>query len=307
MEELRPLLFSIAYRMLGSVSEAEDLVQEALLRYHRAVEDGEQIESPKAWLSAVITRLGIDHLRSARVRREQYVGTWLPEPLLTDSEPAPDAADHAETADSLSMALLVVLEQLSPVERAVFLLHEAFDYSYPEIAEIVGKSPDNTRQIAVRARRHVDEGKPRFEASKAERERLAEKFFAAIDEGDTDGLLALLADDVVLYGDGGGNAPASPRPIFGRDKVRSLVLRLGGQFRRWKVGMRPAEVNGQPGVMYLDPEGRLIGVLTVDIADGQIQAIRSVVNPEKLGHLGQVADLRAMLRAVSGRTPSSRG
>src|SRR3954451_12370792 len=190
-EELRPLMFSIAYRMLGSAAEAEDIVQEAFLRFHRATDEGEEVESPRAWLSAVTTRLSIDHLRSARVRREKYVGTWMPEPLLTDS--VPDVAQHVEAADSLSLAFMVVLESLSPVERAVFLLREVFGYDYDEVAEVVGKSEDNTRQLAVRARRHLEDRKPRFEASRERREELAERFFAAAQEGDTDGLVELLS------------------------------------------------------------------------------------------------------------------
>ena len=201
-EELRPLLFSIAYGMLGSVGEAEDVVQEAFLRFHRVIAEGERVESPKAYLSAVTTRLGIDHLRSARVRREHYVGEWLPEPLVTD--PAPGPAEHAATADSLSMAFLVLLETLSPVERAVFLLREVFDYGYDEIARIVGKGEANCWQLYVRARRHIDEGKPRFDASREQREELARRFFAAAEQGDVDALEQMLADDVVVFGDGGG-------------------------------------------------------------------------------------------------------
>jgi RNA polymerase sigma-70 factor (ECF subfamily) len=183
-EDLRPLLFSIAYRMLGSVAEAEDVVQDAFLRYHDALgRPGAEIESPKAYLSAVTTRLAIDHLRSARVRRESYVGEWLPEPLLTD-ESAPDAARYAEDADSLSMAFLLVLERLSPVERAVFLLHDVFDYGFGEVASIVGKSEANTRQLAVRARRHVEAEKPRFEASREQRDERAARFFDAVGDGD---------------------------------------------------------------------------------------------------------------------------
>ena len=179
-EDLRPLMFSIAYRMVGSVGDAEDIVQEAFLRFHRASGEGEEIESPKAYLSAITTRLGIDHLRSARVRREQYVGTWLPEPVLTD--PESDVELHAETADSLSMAFLVLLESLSPVERAVFLLREVFEYGYDEIARVIGKTEDNCRQIAVRARRQVDAKRPRFEASRKRREELARRFFDAVGE-----------------------------------------------------------------------------------------------------------------------------
>ena len=221
-EDLRPLMFSIAYRMVGSVGDAEDIVQEAFLRFHRASGEGEEIESPKAYLSAITTRLGIDHLRSARVRRERYVGTWLPEPVLTD--PESDVELHAETADSLSMAFLVLLESLSPVERAVFLLREVFEYGYDEIARVIGKTEDNCRQIAVRARRQVDAKRPRFEASRKRREELARRFFDAVGEGDTEGLIGLLAADVVAYGDGGGKAPAFPRPIYGRDRVARLLL-----------------------------------------------------------------------------------
>src|SRR2546429_1668588 len=226
-EELRPLLFSIAYRMVSGVSEAEDIVQEAFLRIHRAEADGTKVDSPKAYLSAVVTRLSIDHLKSARARREQYVGQWLPEPLLTDS--APDAAAQAETADSLSMAFLVLLESLTPVERAVFLLPEVFDYDYAEIAKIVRRSEDNCRQPYVRARRHIDEGRPRFEASREQRDELARRFFAAAQLGDTKALVEMLAADVVVYGDGGGKAPSWTEPIYGRERVAKL---MAGSFHR---------------------------------------------------------------------------
>ena len=294
LEELRPLLFSIAYRMVGSASEAEDIVQEAFLRHHRATEDGETIESPRAYLSTVTTRLAIDHLRSARAQRESYVGTWLPEPLLVDEEA--DVALHVEAADSLSLALLVVLERLSPVERAVFLLHEVFDYGYDEIAEIVGKSADNCRQLAVRARRHVDDGKPRFEASREKRDELAGRFFAAVGEGDTDGLVSMLADDVVFYGDGGGKVPAAPRPLHGPGRVSKFLFGLAKQARALEIEMRPTPVNGQPGVAAFSSDGGLVSVLSLDIVDGRIQAIRSIVNPEKLGHLGPLADVRQLIR-----------
>jgi RNA polymerase sigma-70 factor (ECF subfamily) len=288
-------LFSIAYRMLGSVAEAEDIVQEAFLRYHRALlEDTGEIESPKAYLSAVTTRLAIDHLRSARVRKESYTGEWLPEPLLTD-ESAPDAATYVEDADSLSMAFLLLLERLSPVERAVFLLHDVFDYGYDEVAEIIGKNEDNCRQLAVRARRHVDERRPRFEASRRQRERLAARFFGAVEQGDMDGLLELLAADVVVYGDGGGTSPSWRRPIYGRDRVLRLLLGLGRHSRELGVTIRRTEINGQPGVMFLDPSGRLMYVMTVDVADGVVQTIRSIINPDKLRHLGPLADVRALL------------
>jgi RNA polymerase sigma-70 factor (ECF subfamily) len=290
-EELRPLMFSIAYRMLGSVSEAEDVVQEAFLRFHRAAAE-EEIESPKAYLSTVTTRLAIDELKSARARREQYVGQWLPEPLLTDV----DAAAHAETADSLSMAFLVLLETLSPVERAVFLLREVFGYGYDEIARIVDKTDDNCRQLYARARRHIDERKPRFETSREQRNELARRFMTAAEDGDTDALVELLAADVVVYGDGGGKAPSWPQPIYGRERVAKLMAGSFAQALELGASARPTHVNGQPGVMFLDEEGRIGAVMSLEIADGVIQTIRSVINPDKLAHLGAVANVRALLR-----------
>jgi RNA polymerase sigma-70 factor, ECF subfamily len=294
-EELRPLLFSIAYRMLGSASEAEDIVQEAFLRFHQAARE-EQIDNPKAYLSTITTRLSIDHLRSARVKRESYTGTWLPEPLITDQ--APDASQHAEMADSMSMAFLVLLESLSPVERAVFLLREVFDYPYDEIAETIGKSEDNTRQLAVRARRHLEDRKPRFEADKKARDELAGKFWAAAQEGDTDGLVKLLADDVVFYGDGGGKGPAITKPLYGREKVMRFFLRLMSLIDQMHVVLEPAQVNGEPGVISRAPDGSIVSVLSMQIADGQIISLRSVVNPDKLGHLGPTGDLYALLKGV---------
>jgi RNA polymerase sigma-70 factor (ECF subfamily) len=285
-EELRPYMFAIAYRMVGSVSDAEDIVQEAFLRFHRATSEGEVVESPKAYLSAVTTRLGIDHFRSARVRRESYVGQWLPEPLLTDE--GADVAQHAETADSLSLAFLILLESLSPVERAVFLLREVFGHGYDEIARVVDKSEDNCRQIAVRARRQVDAKKPRFEASRQRKEELARRFFAAAAEGDAEGLLGLLAADVIAYGDGGGKAPAFPRPVFGRERVVRLFAGLRGRAEQLGVTtLRSAAINGQPGAIFFDPEGRPVLVVSLDIADDQVQAIRAVSNPDKLRHLRQ--------------------
>jgi RNA polymerase sigma-70 factor (ECF subfamily) len=295
LDSLRPAAFAIAYRMLGSVAEAEDVVQEALLRLHRALEEGQRIESPRAYVATIATRLAIDELRSARVRRETYVGEWLPEPLLTD--PADDPARHAEMADSLSMAFLVLLESLSPEQRAVLLLHDVFEYGYGEIAGIVDKSEANVRQLAVRARRHVDEGRPRFEASRQERDALAHRFFAAAQEGDLEGLEALLAEDVVLHGDGGGKAPALARAIHGARRVARTFGAWMRQGRRIAgLELREIEVNGQPGAMILDGEGRLLSVMTLDIADGQVQGIRSVVNPDKLRHIGPVADVTALLR-----------
>jgi RNA polymerase sigma-70 factor (TIGR02957 family) len=289
-EELRPAAFAIAYRMLGSVSEAEDVVQEAFLRLHRMLREGERVESPRAYLSTVVTRLCIDQLRSARARRERYVGEWLPEPLLASDEA--DPARHAEVADSLSLAFLVLLESLSPEQRAAFLLREVFDYPYDQIARIVGKSEDNTRQLVTRARRQVQEGRPRFEASRERREVLARRFFAAAVDGELEALEELLAHDVVLHGDGGGKAPALAHPVHGRAKVaRTLLAWFRAAARIGGVSLQAAEVNGQPGALLLDPEGRLVTVLSVDVADGQVQAIRSIVNPDKLRHLGPTANL----------------
>ncbi len=284
--ELRPLLFSIAYRMLGSASDAEDMVQEAFLRFHRETAAGTQVESPKSYLSAVTTRLCIDHLRSARVRRESYVGTWLPEPLLT--EETSDAERHAETADSLSMGFLVLLESLTPVERAVFLLREVFEYDYGEIASIVGKSEENCRQISVRARRQVQAGRPRFEASKAERDELARRFFAAAAEGDIEDLVSMLAADVVAYADGGGKGFAFPKPVHGREKVARLLKAGATQGRRLGVvKVRIAEINGQPGALFLDADDVAVAAVSLDIVDGQVQTMHAVSNPEKLAHLRQ--------------------
>jgi len=284
-EDLRPLMFSIAYRMLGSASEAEDLVQEAFLRYHRESSAGTEIDSPKAYLSTITTRLAIDHLRSARVRREQYVGTWLPEPVVTDADS--DVEAHAETADSLSMAFLVLLESLTPVERAVFLLHDVFDYGYEQVAGFVGRSEQNCRQIAVRARRQVEAKRPRFEADRRRREELAQRFFAAVTNGDEEGLLGLLAQDVVAYGDGGGKAPAFPKPVYGRERVARLLLTAAdrGQQERGVRGASFVEINGQPGAVFLDADDRPVAVVTLDIADDLVQSVRAVANPEKLLHL----------------------
>jgi RNA polymerase sigma-70 factor (ECF subfamily) len=287
--------------MLGSVAEAEDVVQEALLRVHRALAAGERIDSPPAFAATVTTRLAIDELRSARARRERYVGEWLPEPILTDSRD--DPARHAEMADSLSLAMLVLLESLSPEQRAVVLLRDVFDYGYEEIARIVGKSEDNVRQLASRARAHLEQRRPRFQTSKEQREELARRFFAAVQDGDLAGLEALLAHDVVLTGDGGGKAPALARRLRGRSRVARALLgwvRMGARIPG--ASIRPVEVNGTPGALLLDGEARLVAVWALDIEGGQIVGLNSIVNPDKLGHLGPVADARALLRmAVSRR------
>ena len=283
-EELRPLLFSIAYRMLGSVGDAEDVVQEAYLRAERAEAQGADIASHKAFLTTVATRLAIDQLRSARARRETYVGPWLPEPLLTSTEP--DAAEHAEMADSLSMSFLVLLETLSPVERAVFLLREVFEYGYDEIAEIVGKSEANCRQILARARKRIDEGKPRFEVDRRQQHELATRFLAAFEDGEVDALVDLLAADAVFYGDGGAKGRGISRPVYGQQHVARLLASFVPRYSSIGARVRVAEVNGQTGALFFDDQDRLINVFGFDVADGAIQAVRSIINPDKLAHLG---------------------
>jgi RNA polymerase sigma-70 factor (ECF subfamily) len=297
LEGLRPHAFAIAYRMLGSVAEAEDVVQDALLRVHRALEAGEQIASPRAFVATVTTRLSINEMRSARARRERYVGEWLPEPIITDSDA--DPAQQAELADSLSLAMLVLLESLSPEQRAVLLLHDVFDYGYPEVARIVGKSEDNVRQLATRARHRVEQRRPRFQTTREQQRELAARFFAAAEQGDLAGLEALLAHDVRLTGDGGGKAPALAQSPQGRARVARALLnwtRLAARVSG--VSVSPAEVNGGPGALYLDGQRRIIGVLALDIIGGQITSVSTVVNPDKLAHLGPVGDLRSLLRSA---------
>jgi RNA polymerase sigma-70 factor (ECF subfamily) len=296
--ELRPVAFAIAYRMLGSVSDAEDIVQETLLRLHRALEDGQQISSPRAFVATVATRLAINELHSARARREEYVGEWLPEPIITDGHD--DPARHAEMADSLSLAMLVLLESLSPEQRAVLLLHDVFDYDHAQIAEIIGKSQANVRQLATRARRHVERRRPRFQTTREQRDELAQRFFQAAEQGDLAGLEALLAHDVELTADGGGNVPALARTLRGRSRVaRTLInwARLGARAPR--LSLRRVEVNGGPGALYLDAEQRLIAVVALEIAGGQIASVSAVANPDKLAHLGPVGDFTSLLRSAS--------
>jgi RNA polymerase sigma-70 factor (TIGR02957 family) len=284
LADLRPVAFGIAYRMLGSVAEAEDVVQESLLRVHEALAGGERLGSPRAFTATVATRLAIDQLRSARVRRERYTGDWLPEPLVTGG--ADDPAAQAELADSLSLAFLVLLEQLTPEQRAALLLRDVFDYGYDEIAEIVGTSEANARQLATRARRHVDAGRPRFEASRAQRDELARRFFAAVRDGDLAGLESLLADDVVLQGDGGGKVPALARALRGRDRVARTLVNWG-RFGSRLEGVRVAltELNGQPGAVISEADGTVLGAMTLEIAGGEVRGVKSVVNPDKLAHL----------------------
>ncbi len=299
-EELRPLLFSIAYRILSSVTEAEDAVQETWLRYQSTPTSP---ISPKAFLSAVVTRISIDVLRSARMQRETYVGQWFPEPLLTD--PYQDPQRSAELADSVSMAALLLLERLTPLERAVFVLHEVFGFGFAEVASAVDRSETACRQLAVRARRHMDLGRPRFEADRRERDELAARFFDALQDGDVNGLQQLLAADVQMVGDGGGKAPALARSVIGADRVARVLASTFPVLIRVGATLEPHEVNGQPGAILRDRAGNVAGTVMLDVLGGRIQTIRSVVNPDKLGHLGPVADVWAVARDFrQARRPS---
>ncbi|MCK9868510.1 RNA polymerase sigma-70 factor [Nocardiopsis dassonvillei] len=292
-EELRPLLFSISYRILGSVSEAEDAVQETWLRFDRSTT---RPASTKAFLSAAVTRISIDVLRSARVRREEYVGPWFPEPLLSD--PYQDPARSVELADSVSMAALLLLERLSPLERAVFLLREVFAFGFDEVAAAVGRSEAACRQLLVRARRHMATGRPRFAADRRERRELATRFFDALENGDVDGLRDLLAADARLVGDGGGRAPQLARAVTGAAGVARLLGTVFPELLRIGVSLEPHEVNGQPGALLRDRDGRVLQALVLDVLDGRVQTVRGVINPDKLGHLGPVADAWAVDREV---------
>src|ERR687894_653727 len=275
-EQHRSLLFSIAYRMLGSVADAEDILQEAYLRWREAPEA--EVRSPKAYLSAVVTRLSIDRLRSARAWREEYIGPWLPEPLVTEG--AEEVADSIELDESLSMAFLVLLESLNPVERAVFILREAFDYDYEEISRIVGKSEANCRQIARRARQSVAARRPRFERSPEQEQRLTQQFVETCMNGDMEGLLELLSEDVTLWSDGGGKVAAASYPIHGPERVARFLL---GVLRTVPSGFftRRTQINGGPGVVgYVDD--RPTSVVALDVANDRLRGVRIVVNPEKL-------------------------
>lgn len=294
----RPLLFAIAYRILGSVAEAEDAVQETWLRYESSTTEPVSV---KSFLSAVVTRVAIDVLRSARVRREAYVGPWFPEPLLDD--PYEDPERSAELADSVSMAALLLLERLTPTERAVFVLREVFGFGFPEIARAVGRSEEACRQLAVRARRHMEEGRPRFEADRREREELAARFVDALREGDLDGLTELLAADVSAVADGGGKGPAFARPVAGPTRVARLLAGFA-TLMDGVAEVASQQVNDQPGVVVRDRDGLLVAVLALDVSDGRIQTIRTVVNPDKLRHLGPVADAwRLREEAIARRRP----
>lgn len=294
-EELRPLLFSIAYRILGSVAEAEDAVQETWLRYAASAA---KAVSVKAYLSATVTRISIDVLRSARVRREAYVGPWLPEPLLADPYQDPERA--AELADSVSMAALVLLERLSPPERAVFVLREVFDFGYRDIASALGRSEAACRQLAMRARHFMDAGRPRFETDRAQRDKLARRFFDALASGDLDRLQSLLARDAQLVGDGGGKAPQWADRFVGAEQVARVLAILMTPFLRIGGAVVRHQVNGQPGAILRDRDGHTVATVTLDICDEQVQMIRAVSNPDKLGHVGPVGDVWAVFRELYG-------
>ncbi len=283
---LRPLLLAIAYRMVGSVGEAEDLVQEAFLRHHRARAEGVEIASARAYLSTVVTRLAIDHLRSARVRRETYVGPWLPEPLVTDPQEDPGA--HAELADALSLALLHVLERLAPVERAAFLLREVFDFPYDAIAATLERSEANCRQLVTRARRHLEAERPRVAVTRARQLELTARFMQACVEGETAALVGLLAQDAIAYTDGGGKARAARKPIYGGDRVARLFVGITRPERAPEpVQPHLVDVNGVPGLAIASAAtGATLVVLVLDVGPGElIRSVLLVSNPDKLAHL----------------------
>lgn len=279
-DQHRGLLFSIAYRMLGSRADAEDMLQETFIRWQQASET--EIRDPRAFLVTVITRLCINQLQSARVKREQYFGQWLPEPLMTKAAAESPAISGID--GSLSMAFLMLLERLTPMERAVFLLREVFDYDYAEVAEMLGQSEANCRQILRRAKQHVTEDRPRFEVSPQEQQRMLQEFLQATSHGDMQGLVALLAKDVVLYTDGGGKASAVPNPIYGPEHVARFFMEAPAKFMPSDVVRRFAEINGQPGIVVYH-RGQVFGVLTMDVAEGRIRNIYIVRNPDKLALL----------------------
>jgi RNA polymerase sigma-70 factor (TIGR02957 family) len=295
-DSLRPLMFSLAYRMLGSVAEAEDVVQDAFLRMHDSIRKGTHVESPDAFATTVTSRLAIDALRSARHRRERYVGTWLPEPLLESGDP--DPADRVEMRETVSTAFLVLLERLSPLERAVFLLREAFGYDYADIAEIVDKSEANCRQVLARARKRIDAERPRFDPSTERHRELTEEFLAAVTDGDLAGLERMLAEDVVFYADGGGKAPAIQHPLHGATPVARFLLGLVRRGLPMGVRLEPVIANEQPALRLADGDGAILGVLALEVVDGRVVAFRNQINPDKLGHLGPVGDMFAMLAEV---------
>jgi RNA polymerase sigma-70 factor (ECF subfamily) len=274
-------------------------VQEALIRVHRALESGEELDNPRAFITTVTTRLAITELQSARARRESYVGDWLPEPLRTDGDE--DPAARAETSEALSLALLVVLESLSPEQRAALLLHDVFDYDYPQVASVIGTTVANVRQLAARARQHVSDRRGRFQATRERHDELVQRFFAAAEGGDLAGLEALLAADVTMTGDGGGKVPALGRTVQGSARVAKTLINGTRAFGRIAgLTAQPVEVNGTSGLMYLDADGRVLGVIALDVVDGRITSVDAIVNPDKLAHLGEVGDVVDLLRVARG-------
>ena len=292
-------MFSIAYRMLGSVAEAEDVVQEAFLRIHKSALAGTEVDSPDAFATTVTTRLAIDALRSARRRREDYVGPWLPEPLLASDA---DPAHRIEMDESVSFAFLVLLETLSPVERAVLVLRDVLDYGYAEIAAVVDKSEANCRQLLTRARRHVEQGALRFDPSPERRAELSARFVAALRDCDLAALERLLAEDVTFYGDGGGKAPAVTKPLHGVFQVTHFLIGLGRQRERLQVELELTQANGQSAVRFLDAAGALLGVMCLQVADGAIVSVFNQINPDKLAHLGPVGDPTALMTTPGRRS-----
>jgi RNA polymerase sigma-70 factor (ECF subfamily) len=274
----RPLLFSIAYRMLGSVADAEDLVQDAYLRWREA--PATEVREPHAYLATIVTRLAINQLRSARSQRESYVGPWLPEPLVTDH--APDPSEPVELAESLTMAFMVMLERLSPIERAVLLLRDVFDFDYAEIAHIVDKSEINCRQLLARAKKHMGAGEPRFDVDRDQADRLTQRFTEAASAGDMDGLLAVLADDITLWADGGGKVKgAALRPVHGADSVARFVVGVIQRFMPAESIMRRARINGEPGfIVYMS--GRPLAAMILHIRDDRVHTVYAIANPDKL-------------------------
>ena len=281
--QYRGLLFSVAYRMLGSVADAEDMLQETFIRWQQAAKD--EIRSARAFLVTVITRLSINQLQSARVRREQYVGEWLPEPLVTG--PGSDPLGALKVDESLSMAFLLLLERLTPMERAVFLLREVFEYDYEEISRVLGQSEANCRQILRRARQHVGDMRRRFDASAGEHDDLLKQFLQAVRKGEIKGLVDLLASDAVLHSDGGGKAIAQPRMVEGAENIACIILDRMSTVVPKNLVNRLARINGEPGfVSYLN--GKPFSAFTLEAGDGRIRAIYIVTNPQKLSHLADL-------------------
>lgn len=274
----RRRLFGLAYRMLGEVTEAEDAVQDALARWTAA--DQDTIENPAAWLTTVTTRLCLDRLTSARRTRETYVGTWLPEPLLTDDH---DPADTVAAADTMTLAFLVVLESLSPAERAVFLLHDVFGYPHGDVAAVLGRSPEAVRKLASRARTHLQDRRPRYEVDAARRTEVADAFVSACQTGELEAFLAVLSPDVTLVSDGGGKASAARRPVVGAERVARFFLGLLAQAKEGQQ-IEMTEINGEPGLVGRD-RGQVVVVFVLHVTDGRVATIQAIRNPDKLAHL----------------------